>query len=241
MRKALALILSLVAAVPVHAQAQAVMSYETIEETEVVLATGSTRFVAAKPAAIPQGIAKFGPFRVLDAAHAALVDVTDTPSPAQFAAMLAAFPNIRTLELVECPGTLDDRANLKVGRMIRKKGIATHVPAGGSVRSGGVELFLAGARRMAEPGAEFAVHSWEDENGRQAKDFAANAPENRLYITYYVEMGMTPIEARAFYDMTNAVPNEDARWMDSAQMAQWVRMESPEFALSPLDSARALR
>ena len=67
------------------------------------------------------------------------------------------------LEMIEAPGTEDDRANLRLGRLIRARGIATHVPAGGSVRSGGVELFLAGTRRIADPGAEFAVHAWADE------------------------------------------------------------------------------
>jgi hypothetical protein len=186
---------------------------------------GSERFVVQAPAQVPQGIARYGPFRVLDAGRAALVDVTDTASPAQFAALLHDFPAIRQLEMIECPGTEDDRANLRLGRMIHARGIATHVPGGGSVRSGGVELFLAGSRRMADPGAEFAVHSWADEDGLQPQDYAADAPENRAYIDYYREMGMSPTEAAAFYAMTNSVPNEDAKWMNAAQMALWVRLD----------------
>jgi hypothetical protein len=81
--------------------------------------------------------------------------------------------------MIECPGTEDDRANLRLGRMIHARGISTHVPAGGSVRSGGVELFLAGVSHRADPEAEFAVHSWADEDGLEAKDYPANAPENR--------------------------------------------------------------
>ena len=57
-------------------------------------------------------------------------------------------------------------------------------------------------------------------NGR---DYAANAPENRAYLDYYRDMGLSPIEARAFYAMTNSVPNASARWLNAAQMAQWVR------------------
>jgi hypothetical protein len=186
---------------------------------------GSERFVVQAPAQVPQGIARYGPFRVLDASRAALVDVTDTASPVQFAALLHDFPAIHQLEMIECPGTEDDRANLRLGRMIHARGIATHVPGGGSVRSGGVELFLAGSRRMADPGAEFAVHSWADEDGLQPQDYAADAPENRAYIDYYREMGMSPTEAAAFYAMTNSVPNEDAKWMNAAQMALWVRLD----------------
>lgn len=214
-------------ATPLHAQTFTVVTQTiteaVVEEEEVAAETGSDRFVGAAPVPVPHGIAAYGPFRVLDANRAALVDVTDERSPAAFAAMLAAYPGLTTLELVECPGTDDDRANLRLGRMIRANGLATHVPDGGSVRSGAVELFLAGVRHSAERGAEFAVHSWADEQGREPRDYPANAPENRVYLDYYRDMGLSPIEARAFYAMTNSVPNASARWLNAAQMAQWVR------------------
>jgi hypothetical protein len=247
MRRFTCLVLALSAALaaPVHARAasgEVTVVEEVVIEEEPASDSGSNRFVESRPAPVPSGIASFGPFRVIDAHHAALIDVTDTRSPAHFATMLAAYPQIIELQMIDCPGTLDDVANLKLGRMIRAKGVATHVPSGGSVRSGAVELFLAGNRRIAEPGAEFAVHAWEDENGRQPGDFAKDAPVNQAYLAYYREMGMSAVEARAFYDMTNAVPNSDARWLNAAQMGQWVRLENDvAMAARPLDSARALR
>ena len=36
---------------------------------------------------------------------------------------------------------------------------------------------------------------------------------------------LTAVQARAFYDMTNSVPNRSALWLDAAQMAKWVRPE----------------
>ncbi len=231
MRRPVALVLGFIAplaaigALPAAARAQQVTVIEqVIEEEWVEEDPGADRFVSAHaPVHVPQGSAAYGPFRVIDNARAALVGVTDERSPAAFSAMLAAHPGISVLELVECPGTDDDRANLALGRMIRAHGLSTHVPDGGSVRSGAVELFLAGVNHKAEPGAEFAVHSWADEYGREARDYAPNAPANRAYLDYYREMGMTTIEARAFYDMTNSVPNASARWLNAAQMGQWVR------------------
>lgn len=226
MRKIAAFALSLLAFVAAPAVAAEVVIEEVIEVTEYAVSEGAAeRFVPAAPAPIPQGIARFGPFRVIDGTRAALVDVTDERSPAQFEAMLRAHPGIVMLDMIECPGTEDDRANLRLGRMIRARGIATHVPAGGSVRSGGVELFLAGTRRIADPGSEFAVHSWADEDGREAKDYPADAPENRAYITYYKEMGLPEGEARAFYAMTNSVPNADAKWLTAADMGRWVKLD----------------
>ncbi|WP_310531567.1 alpha/beta hydrolase [Novosphingobium sp.] len=241
---ALVLVLAAALAAPAHASPARyeVVSEEVTVEEVVVEEGGSSRFVQSPAASVPTGIARFGPFRVIDANRAALVDVTDGRSPAAFAAMMVAFPQITELQMIECPGTLDDSANLRLGRMIRAKGVATHVPSGGSVRSGAVELFLAGSRRLADPGAEFAVHAWEDENGHQPGDFAKDAPVNLAYIAYYREMGMSPVEARAFYDMTNAVPNRDARWLNASQMGQWMRLEN-DVAIAPraLDSGRVLR
>ncbi len=228
MRRFVILLLALFAvALPVHAEEIVVYEVieETVEVTEIVDEGGSERFVGNAPAAIPQGIARFGPFRVLDGTRAAMVDATDSASPAQFQAMMAAHPGISMIEMIEVPGTEDDRANLKLGRMIRARGLTTYVPAGGSVRSGGVELFLAGKVRIAEPGAEFAVHAWADEDGREATDYPADAPENRAYVDYYVEMGMPAAQARSFYAMTNSVPNGDAKWLTGSDMGKWVVLD----------------
>lgn len=241
MRRLASLCLAILAAVASPAAAQ-VIAYEGVADevvysedlppgdagddvAEVAGDGAGWRYVQSAPADLPAGIARYGPFRVLDAARAALVDVTDEASPAAFAALLRDWPGIVTLEMIECPGTEDDRANMRLGRMIHARGIATHVPDGGSVRSGGVELFLAGVRRRADAGAEFAVHAWADEDGRSPQDYGANAPENRAYIDYYREMGMAPAEASAFYAMTNSVPFEDARWLTAADMRRWVRLD----------------
>lgn len=123
------------------------------------------------------------------------------------------------------PGTHDDRANLALGRMIRQRGIATRAGEGGSVRSGAVELFLAGANREIDPDSEFAVHGWLDDWGRGAEDYPEGAAEHRRYLDYYVEMGMDEGHARAFYAMTNSMPFTDALWLTGTEMREWVGQE----------------
>lgn len=232
MRSPFALLIALAAmlAAPAHAQVLSVETY--MEQWDPAArqwvriapenAPKAERFLSARAAAKPPAIAAYGPFRVHDPKRASLVGVTGTATPEQFAAMLRDFPHIATLEMVECPGTEDDRANLKLGRMIRAAGIAAHVPAGGSVRSGAVELLLAGASRQIDDGAEFAVHAWRDDSGRQPQHFAADSPENRLYLDYYAEMGMSRAEARAFYAMTNSVAHDDAKWLTAQDMRAWI-------------------
>jgi hypothetical protein len=164
---------------------------------------------------------EYGPFRVKgDVVE--LVDAVDASTPAKFKALLAAHPGIKRIEMIECPGSEDDDANLEVARMIRAKGLDTHVPATGSIRSGGVELFLAGVNRSADEGAEVGVHSWEDSDGLQATDYPANDPVHRPYISFYTDMGMDAAKARAFYDFTNtAAPFDGLHVMSRAEMVKF--------------------
>jgi hypothetical protein len=203
---------------------------EVYEIEEVVLddSGAAERYVAQPfgeiaPSRAP--IASFGPFHMVTPDRAELIGSIESDTPAQFAALLRAFPALRQIDMVECPGTGDDEANLSLARMVRRHGVMTYVPEGGSVRSGGVELFLAGAKRAAAPTAEFAVHSWRDEDGLEAGDYAANDPANLAYIDFYREMGMSEANARAFYAMTNSAPHDDALYLNSRDIARYVQLD----------------
>ena len=181
----------------------------------------------ARPAAlVPQSAAryiapKYGPFRV-NGDRLELVRETDSMSARWLAQALSDHPGLVQLDMIECPGTIDDIANLQLGRMIRDAGLRTHVPSYGSVRSGAVELFLAGVERTMENGAEFAVHSWRDEYGHEADDPTFPGYRSNLYLDYYTDMGMSSREARAFYAMTNSALHLRVLWMDAKEMSQWV-------------------
>ena len=191
---------------------------------------GSERLLTSPSAAANvRGIARFGAFTVLDMGRASLVGETDTGSPADFQKMLRAFPGIRELEMADCPGTVDDTANLTLGRMIRAHGLATKVPPGGSVRSGAVELFLAGSVRHAAPDAEFAVHSWKDDNGNEPQDFAAVDPVNAAYLGYYREMGLSAKQAAAFYALTNSVANDQVLVLHTPDIASYAALDQGSF------------
>lgn len=173
--------------------------------------------------------ARFGPFQVLNSRVAALVGVTDADSLNQFARMMATYPDIDQLNFVDAPGTSDDVTNLKLGRIIRASGLATHIPANGSARSGAVDLFLAGVQRTMDKGARFAVHCWSDSLGRSPHDFSPHAPVNQIYLDYYMDMGMSHDQAHQFYDMTNSVPHEGAFWFGPEQMQVWLEA-TPDMA-----------
>lgn len=165
--------------------------------------------------------ARFGPFVIVSASEAQLNGATDEATPRQFRQMIKVYPGIKRISMIDCPGTENDDANFEVARLIRKAGISTHVPANGSVRSGGVELFLAGLKRTYEKGAEFGVHSWIDEDGLQADDVPANDPINAAYIRYYQEVGLPPQTARAFYAFTNQTAFDSIHYMSEQELARF--------------------
>ncbi|MCW5647659.1 MAG: alpha/beta hydrolase [Sphingopyxis sp.] len=168
--------------------------------------------------------AHYGPFAVIDATTARMAGDVTAATPRQFAAMLAAFPGIKRLEMVDCPGSIDEEANLVLARAIRRAGLETIVPSGGSVRSGAVELWLAGVTRRAAPDAEFGVHSWADEYGREAKDYPPNDPVHAEYLGLYRELGMDDARARAFYALTNSTPFDEVRYLTRDDMARFVAL-----------------
>lgn len=103
---------------------------------------------------------------------------------AQFENIYAANPQIKTLVELEVPGSLDDDTMIALAYRVRQLGINTHLTATSKIYSGGVDLFLAGAERTMELGAEIGVHSWSD-GSKEAKEYPRGAPEheqNRLYI-----------------------------------------------------------
>lgn len=179
--------------------------------------------VPAKTIATAQQM-RFGPFVVVSADKARLVGVTDGGSPAAFLAMIEAYPAIRSLELVDCAGTSDDIANLRLGRIIRQHGIATIAPAGASVRSGAVDIFLAGAERKAAADARFAVHSWLSADGREAGAAQKDDPARAAYERYYRDMGLTAADARAFYALTVSVPNNRTLQLAPRDLARFAEV-----------------
>ncbi len=206
--------------VPVHAAASL-----SVEDDAFAWAPqeASLQVPSAQPTLTDEFKARqYGPFTVVGIDRAELYGEIDTGTLGQFKAMLRDFPGIKQIDMVECAGTDDDEANLAIARLIRAQGITTVVPAGGSVRSGGVELFLAGAIRKAAPDAEFGVHSWRDDGGFEAGDYSNEDPVNKQYVEFYRAMGMDSDRAKAFYDLTNSVSNDDALYLGPKDIAQYI-------------------
>ena len=76
-------------------------------------------------------------------------------------ALLDEHPEVRTLVLANVPGTKKAEVSLDAARLVRSARLATCVPEGGTITSGGVDLFWAGVVRRVDPNyMRIAVHGW---------------------------------------------------------------------------------
>ncbi len=122
-------------------------------------------------------------------------------------------PGIKTLVLQNIEGSVDDDANVVFSRVVREEGFDTVVPSNGLVASGGTDLFLAGNRRILEPGACVGVHSWGG-GGYIAAELPEDHPEHDRYLDYFDDIDVDP----EFYWFTlDAASEDEMHWMTSAE------------------------
>ncbi|MCX8952772.1 alpha/beta hydrolase [Ruegeria sp. NA] len=137
----------------------------------------------------------------------------DETTLSAFEDVTAENPEARTLVLQYIEGSVDDDANVIFSREVRKAGFDTIVPSDGLVASGGTDLFLAGRRRVLQPGACVGVHSWAG-SGLVATELPKDDPEHDRYLDYFRDIGVD----EAFYWYTlYAAPADSIHWMTAAE------------------------
>lgn len=134
----------------------------------------------------------------------------------QIKAVVRRFPAVRTLVIVDSPGSEDDVVNMGTGRILRRAGFTTVVPRDGDAASGAVDLFAAGVRRVLEPGGRLRVHSWIDSSGLEGADLPRSHRAHRGQLRYFREM--LGARGRGFYFFTlDAAPAAGIHVMTTAE------------------------
>ena len=164
------------------------------------------------------GSGSIAPFSIVDANTIRLNGVINSNTESAFDEVLRQNPDTELLIFGDAPGSEDDETNLRVGRKLFQLGLRTHVEDNGSIASGAVDLFLAGAERSLGSNARVGVHSWSDGNN-EATDFPRDSEEHLFFIDYYVAIGFTRQRAEDFYFFTiNAASADDIHWMTSTEI-----------------------
>ncbi len=156
-----------------------------------------------------------------------LVGVIDSRTPGRLLRALREHPRTKRLVLAKVDGSIDHEAVFAAGRLIRSRGLATHVPDDGWIASGGVDLFLAGRARSAAPGAEIGVQSWVFELldlPLEGRDLPRDHPEHREQLEYLRELGIP----EDFYWFTlEAAPADELHWMSPEEIARFGLLTAP--------------
>jgi hypothetical protein len=153
----------------------------------------------------------------IDGEVATMTGVIGASTPGRMLELILEHPEVDTIVMQDVPGSMDDEANLRAARYVRRHRFHTHLPSDGEVASGGTDFFQAGATRTAEPGARFGVHSWSGME-EQGADLPRDHPEHQMYLGYYREMGI-PLD---FYWYTlEAASADDIHWMTPAEIVEY--------------------
>ena len=136
---------------------------------------------------------------------------------------LDAHPQVDTIVLRHVPGTLDMQRNVDIARLIRARGIDTHLEHDSFIASGGVHLFLAGKTRSMECGAAIGVHSWQNTDGDTPESLGFDPAEP--YMTdFHTEMGIDP----GFYGFSrDASPHEAIYILRPEEITDYSLLSAP--------------
>jgi len=139
-----------------------------------------------------------------------------------FNSMLKGHPNIKLIQMGDVPGSSDDEINFQVGVSLREKGINIHILDDSEIASGGVDFFLAGVKRTCGVNTKLGVHSWSDDEGKQATNFPKSSDEHRANIKYYEDLGYSAEWAKDFYFFTiYAAPANNIHWMTEEEISKY--------------------
>ena len=138
-----------------------------------------------------------------------------------FNKLLKNYPNIKWIELGNCPGSRNDEVNLKVAKKMHDLGLNTRVFSNSQIASGAVDLFLAGNVRDIQSGAKIGVHSWAG-GGKTPTELSIDDPAHNLYIDFYQSIGMSENAASEFYFFTiESAEASDIHWMTKDEIERY--------------------
>ena len=148
---------------------------------------------------------------------AVMSGVIGADTPAKVLRLALEHPGVRTIEMSIVPGSIDDEANLRAARYVRKFGFTTVLGADSKIASGGTDFFLGGKQRRIAGGARLGIHSWGGP-GFEGKDVPRDDPAHRLYLDYYEEMG---IPAAFYWRTLDAAPADGIHWMTERELEKF--------------------
>ena len=132
--------------------------------------------------------------------------------------------DLSELYLVDISGSINDDINVQTGRLIRRAGLTTIVPAGSTIASGGVDLFCAGEQRLIDSDARLLVHSWGGEIDGEivsAHELPKDHPGHVAQLSYFTAMLGDPNGSDFYWFTIHSAPfGEDLHRMSDEEISR---------------------
>ncbi|MCL3781023.1 hypothetical protein EMN47_11570 [Prolixibacteraceae bacterium JC049] len=138
-------------------------------------------------------------------------------TPAKVLQLVFEHPEVKTIEMLHVPGSIDDVSNLRASLYIKRFGLNTQLNAQSVIASGGTDFFLAGTKRTVAKGAKIGVHSWGG-GAKKATDLPKNHKEHRKYLNYYKQVD---IPADFYWFTLKAAPAESIHNMTEEELVKY--------------------
>ncbi|MBA2853904.1 hypothetical protein [Methanococcus maripaludis] len=132
--------------------------------------------------------------------------------------LVNSHPNVKTIVMLNVPGSINSYANLKAARIVRKNNISTIVPKNGYIASGGTVFFCAGVNRSIEEGAKVGVHSWKNDIIKDASKIPKESSVHKPYVDYFNEMG---ISDEFYWFMISSSPSFGMHYMNDYEIKKY--------------------
>ncbi len=153
----------------------------------------------------------------VEGSRATMVGDLTGSAPRKVRNLFEEHPDLTTIELVDCPGSLDDVAALEASRLVREQGVDTHVGEDGEIASGAVDFFIAGVNRSVTPGGQVGVHSWSA-GSEEGSELPRDHWEHTLYLDYYADMG---IDEEFYWFTLDAASSDGIHWMTQDELSSY--------------------
>ncbi len=177
----------------------------------------------------------FGIFTVSNDGLSAEVEGTIVDTTLQdFNNMVAQYPKLKTLNLVDVPGSdvsgdVQTDTALDLGREIYKKNINTHLVDDGFVASGGTDLLASGKHVSVGSNPSIGVHAWD--GGFEGNPHGSawdikndkNHIEHQKYLRYFEDIGFSKQKTKDFYFFTiRAAKPSEIHTMTTTEINQYL-------------------
>jgi Ca2+-binding EF-hand superfamily protein len=135
-------------------------------------------------------------------------------TPAKVLELIYEHPNVKTIEMIHVPGSIDDVANLRASLYVHQFGLNIRLNERSIIASGGTDFFLAGKKREVTKGAKIGVHSWSG-GAKPATELSKNHKSHKKYLEYYK---IVNIPAEFYWYTLEAASADDIHFMTEEEI-----------------------